>query len=354
MVSTSREATGILEQGGHTLVLLHLIGHGALHITGNVDNALVRTNHDDIIVGQADITRELAIEDIVVYIDSGDLTTATEHLDVTQGTEGVHTTGHIQGMEHTGKGTEGVSTWGQHLTHHIDGDGAGLTNSHADLGTAVALTEHTADLGIGGIDRETANMDGTIACNHDGAIGGNLELLRALRGTIDIDEHLIARTYDVSGGGGDVHIGLEREFVLIENIATKHLLAIDGIVAGINIHLGTLSNNSSRRGSLHDLLIKSITSRVGTNGSVVVAQTTVLYQYIGRCTRRTGGCSAIKGLVLRAYTLQLLHRDTTLHEACGNLTLGSAVVHLTLHILHHLSVAHLGKASDGSQHEGTS
>ena len=69
--------TCILQQGGHTLVLLHLIGHRALHVADDIHDAVVGSHDDDITIGQTDITRETAIEDIVVDIDDRQLTTAT-------------------------------------------------------------------------------------------------------------------------------------------------------------------------------------------------------------------------------------------------------------------------------------
>ena len=262
-VGACGKATCIFEQRSHALVLLHFISHRALDITGNVDNALVRTNHDDIVVGQTDITRELTIEDIVVDIDRGDLTTTTEDLDIAQGTEAVSTIGDVDGMEHRGKSREGVGTGSNHLTHHIDRDRTGLTDSHPDLGTAIALAQGFLDLGIGCIHRETTDMNGAIACHHDGTIGGYLELLRLLRGTIDIDEHLVARTYHITGGRGNVHIGLERDFFLIENIAAEHFLTVDGVVLSINQDLLTVGDLIAGRGGCHSLLVNGITSRVG-------------------------------------------------------------------------------------------
>ena len=96
--------TCILQQGGHTLVLLHLIGHRALHVADDIHDAVVGSYDDDITIGQTDITRETAIEDIVVDIDDRQLTTTTIDLDVTERSQAVDTTGHVKGMEHGGKG----------------------------------------------------------------------------------------------------------------------------------------------------------------------------------------------------------------------------------------------------------
>ena len=144
-----RKATRILKKGGHTLILLHLISHRALHIASNINDAVVGTHDDDIAISQADIARETTIEDIIIDIDNGQLTTATIDLDITERTQTVDTASHIKGMEHGGKGGKCISAWGRDLTHHIDGDGAGLSDRHANAGLAITLTQLVLDLLIG-------------------------------------------------------------------------------------------------------------------------------------------------------------------------------------------------------------
>ena len=50
-ISIACKTTCILNQGCNTLVLLHLVSHGALYITCNINDILVRTYHDDIVLG---------------------------------------------------------------------------------------------------------------------------------------------------------------------------------------------------------------------------------------------------------------------------------------------------------------
>ena len=126
-VGVTRESTGVVDQRAHTLCRLHLVIHGALYLTGHINQTVVGTHHDDVVVTQTDIAAELAVEDIVVDVDGADQTIVAIDLDVTQGTNIVRTTSHIQGMEHRGKGGQCVGTRGLHLTHHVDGDGACLT-----------------------------------------------------------------------------------------------------------------------------------------------------------------------------------------------------------------------------------
>ena len=51
LIGSRGEATGIFEEGGDTLVLLHLIGHRALDKACDIDDAVEGTDHDDIVVG---------------------------------------------------------------------------------------------------------------------------------------------------------------------------------------------------------------------------------------------------------------------------------------------------------------
>ena len=205
-IGTRSKTACIFEQGSHTLVLLHLIGHRTLHITCDIHDTVERTNHDDIIVCQTDIAREFTIEDIIIKIDRGYLAPPTEDLDVTQRTDAIDTACHIQGMENRGKGREGISSRRSNLTHDIHTDGAGLTNRQTDLRTLITSTESLFDTGIGLSHRETTYMNRTIACSLDRTIGRDLELLRLLRSAIDIDKHFITRTNDIVGWGGNVHV----------------------------------------------------------------------------------------------------------------------------------------------------
>ena len=56
-------------------------------------------------------------------------------------------------------------------------------------------------------------------------IGTNSEFQALLRGTIYINNQLIARTQYIVLWGSYVHLGLEREALIIKNVATKYLLA---------------------------------------------------------------------------------------------------------------------------------
>ena len=146
----ARETTGILQQGGDTLVLTHLVEHGALDIARDTDQALVGLHLDDIVVLQADITGQATVEDVLIDIDYRDQTALTIDLDITQGTEIVGTTSHIQGMEHRGKSTQSIGAGGLHLTHHVDQDAAGVAQGQLQAAALIARTQGVAKLLLGG------------------------------------------------------------------------------------------------------------------------------------------------------------------------------------------------------------
>ena len=103
-IGISCKTTGILEYGVKALVLLHLVEHRALYLSADVDQAVVWAHHDDIIIGQANVACQFAVENIVVDIYYGYKSVVTINLDVAQGSEVVGASCHIQGMEHGGKG----------------------------------------------------------------------------------------------------------------------------------------------------------------------------------------------------------------------------------------------------------
>ena len=137
----TRPQDGFIDTGsgggiGWTLVeditLTHFISHRTLDLSRNVNETVVCTDHDNVIVFQTDITSQFAIKDIIIHVDHRQLATTTINLNITKCTNTCDTTCHIYCMEHSRKCRERISTWGRHLTHHIDHDGAGLPYSHLD------------------------------------------------------------------------------------------------------------------------------------------------------------------------------------------------------------------------------
>ena len=128
-------------------------------------------------------------------------------------------------MEDRGEGAEGVGAGHLDLAHHVDRDGARLTQRGLDTGVLVVGADLTTDALLGGRDRETTDMDGTKLRDGDIAIGTDHEGDGLLRGTIDIEHELVARTQDVVLGGGNVHDGLEGEVLVVEDVTAKDALA---------------------------------------------------------------------------------------------------------------------------------
>ena len=144
-----RIAASIFQQGGHTLILLHLISHRTFHIASHIHNTVIGAHDDDIAISQADIARKTAIEDIIIDIDNRQLTTATIDLDITERTQTVDTASHVKGMEHGGEGGKRISARSRDLTHHIHRDSTCLSDGHTDAGLAITLSQLVLNLLIG-------------------------------------------------------------------------------------------------------------------------------------------------------------------------------------------------------------
>ena len=170
-VGVAREATGIAEQGGSTLRLLHLVEHGALHLTGDVDQCLVGTDGDDVVVLQAHVACQLTIEQEVVDVDVGEQTATAVHLDVTQRSDVVRTAGHVEGIVYGGESRHGIGAGHLHLAHHAHRDGACLPQGQLNLRTLIAWADDTLQAGFGLTDRQTAQLDDANVLDGDGAVG---------------------------------------------------------------------------------------------------------------------------------------------------------------------------------------
>ena len=64
-------ASGIADECAHTLGRLHLIVHGALHLTRDAHKAVIGAYDDDIVVVEVDVAAKFAIEDVVVNVYGG-------------------------------------------------------------------------------------------------------------------------------------------------------------------------------------------------------------------------------------------------------------------------------------------
>ena len=82
LISIACKTAGILQKGIDTLVLLHFVNHRALYLSGDGYEAVVWTNYDDIVVGKTDITRQFAVQDVVVDINNRYQLIVSVYLDV--------------------------------------------------------------------------------------------------------------------------------------------------------------------------------------------------------------------------------------------------------------------------------
>ena len=68
-VGVTCESSGIPQQGGSALRLLHFVEHRALHLTRDDHQSLVGTHCDDVVVLQTDVASQLAIQQEVIDVD---------------------------------------------------------------------------------------------------------------------------------------------------------------------------------------------------------------------------------------------------------------------------------------------
>ena len=64
----------------------------------------------------------MAVQQEVVHIDGREQSAATIHLNVSQRTDVVGSTSHIEGIVHGREGRKGIGAWHLHLSDDADGD----------------------------------------------------------------------------------------------------------------------------------------------------------------------------------------------------------------------------------------
>ena len=103
-VGISCESASIFKKRVHALVFLHFINHRALHLSGNRNQTIVGSHNDDIIICQAYIAGQFAIENVIIDIYHCNQFVMAINLDVSQCTQVVGATCHIECVENGGKG----------------------------------------------------------------------------------------------------------------------------------------------------------------------------------------------------------------------------------------------------------
>ena len=104
LVSISGESASIFKKRVHALVFLHFINHRALYLSGNRNQTVVGSHNDNIIICQTYIAGQFAIENVIIDIYHGNQFVMAINLDVSQCTQVVGATCHIECVENGGKG----------------------------------------------------------------------------------------------------------------------------------------------------------------------------------------------------------------------------------------------------------
>lgn len=180
LISVAREAARIAQQRLHAFVAFHLVVHRALHLAGDVDQTVVRADDDHVAVVQPYVAGHLAVEDIVVDVAHAHQSAVAVNLDVAQRTDVVGATGHIEGVEHSGEGRQGIGARGVDLTHDVDRHGTGLAQREVDAARAVAAAECGAQACLGSCHGQTAHVHGAVALDDDVAVGSHRAVDAAL------------------------------------------------------------------------------------------------------------------------------------------------------------------------------
>ena len=118
-IGLSVETAGIVEQILHRLRALHLIKHGALHIAGDLHQTIVGAHENDVAVGQMHIAGGVALDQVFIDVDSGNLLAVTKHADVAQRAQLVDAAGSIQRIEGGREAGEGVGAGTHDFAHHL-------------------------------------------------------------------------------------------------------------------------------------------------------------------------------------------------------------------------------------------
>ena len=367
LVGIAREAAGVFQQRAHALVLSHLVEHRALHLTREVHQAVVGLHHDEVVVGQSDVACLLAVEDIVVDVDGRNQLVAAIHLDVTQRTDVADTLRHIEGVEHGREGRQRIGAGSLHLAHHVHRDRACLAQRELDLAALVAGTERRPHAGIGLRHRESAHLHRTEALDVDITVGAHRAFNLAGGSTVDVDVDGIARPEHVVLRGGDVDAGLERQVLVVEDVAAEHLLLLLlALSQNLLQQRDRVHRHQAAQLQLHLqevvvlLIVGVLLVALALHAHVCHLRSLLLGL---RLARTVVGLAhglvlhhAQTRLVLLAFgnllhTANLLNVNTTLHQLRHNLLLSRTCLVLLQHEAHHLVVGHrrLGRSRQRQQ-----
>ena len=129
-------------------------------------------------------------------------------------------------MENGSKSRQSIGAGHFHFTHDVNHNGACLAYSKFDLTAAVARTQGRAQVGISLTDCHSCHVDGPIAFYRDGTIGRDSTLDSFLRSSVNVDKHSISRSQSIILWGGNIHVGLERQFIVIEDVTSENFFLV--------------------------------------------------------------------------------------------------------------------------------
>ena len=269
-------------------------------------------------------------------------------------------------MEHRGKCRQRVGAWSLHLAHHVHHDGACLAHGEPYLAAAVARTQRRAQLRIGLCHSHSCHLHRSESLYSHRSVGAHGALNSLLRSTVNVNEHSVARPQTVVLRCGDVHVWLEGEHLVVEDVASEHLalaallvehfkrvgqhvtqLVVDGHKVLVRLVIGMASLAST----LHPLRCAALRLQTfllhlpcilllsvavvhahsrGDTGAVVNGSQSLVFLH------------AVDGVLHAAYLVDV---NTTLHQFRYNLCLRSSLLIFSCHELHNLLVGHrrLGK-----------
>ena len=127
-------------------------------------------------------------------------------------------------MENSGECRKVIGAWHIYFTHNIDHDGTCLANGDTYRRTLIHGAHLLAQQSVGLCQCETTYTNGPILVDNNNAFGIYSEMQRDLSGTKNINDNLITRTNDIVLWSCDVHIWLEGEILVVEDVVAKYLL----------------------------------------------------------------------------------------------------------------------------------
>ena len=186
----------------------------------------------------------VALNQVFINVDGGNLLSVAEHADVAQRAQLVDAAGSIQRIEGGRKAGEGVGAGTHDFAHHLDLQRADAAHGELEMAVAVALAELFLQRGLSLRYREAGQAHKAHIGDDDIAVGGDGLLHRLLAGAPDVDDYLVAGAQHIVGGRGNVLCRGEGEILRVEDIPAEHLTGVAfvhllGEVLGVGGGVGT-------------------------------------------------------------------------------------------------------------------